>query len=104
MKNSPEFKEALDFFLMGVNKLVDEANLAHPREIKVSGGRKYLKLANYENGSDRPSSVYCFIDTTNGDVLKAASWNAPAKHARGNLFDESNGLAGMSWTGAAYLR
>jgi hypothetical protein len=40
----------------------------------------------------------------NGDVLKAASWRAPAKHARGNIFDEYDGLRNMNEYGPAYLR
>ncbi len=27
-------------------------------------------------------SVYCFVDLENGDVLKSASWKAPAKYNR----------------------
>ena len=48
-------------------------------------------------------SVYCFIDSTNGDILKAASWKAPAKTARGNIYDEDSILAGITPYGAAYL-
>jgi hypothetical protein len=52
----------------------------------------------------RDRSAFCFIDKATGDVLKAASWAAPAKHARGNIFDESNGLAKIGPYGPAYLR
>lgn len=50
------------------------------------------------------TSIYCFIDPTNGDVLKPESWSRPAKHARGNLFDASGGLERMGPHGPAYLR
>ena len=60
-------------------------------------GRRYMKVV-------REGSVHCFVDTTTGDVLKAASWSAPAKHARGNIFDEKNGLGWMGEYGPAYLR
>lgn len=33
------------------------------------------------------TSVFCFIEP-NGDILKAASYRAPAKGARGNVFTE----------------
>lgn len=49
-------------------------------------------------------SAHTFVDTTNGDVLKPASWKTPAKHARGNILDEHNGLRYMSSYGPAYLR
>ena len=62
-----------------------------------SQGRRYIKVI-------RGGSVHCFVDRTNGDVLKAASWKAPAKHARGNLFDKDNGLGSMGEFGPAYLR
>ena len=52
----------------------------------------------------RGDSVHCFVDFATGDVLKAASWKVPAKHARGNIFDESNGLKFMGPFGPAYLR
>ena len=36
-----------------------------------------------------------------GDLLKAASWNAPAKHARGNIID---GTAKYDKYGPVYMR
>lgn len=60
-------------------------------------GKRYMKV-------NRGSSVHCFVDITNGDVLKAASWKAPAKHARGNIYDDAYGLKAMGEYGPAYLR
>ena len=34
-------------------------------------------------------SVYCFIDRSNGDLLKAAGWKTPAKGKRGSIFNEN---------------
>lgn len=66
-------------------------------------GRKYKKIVRTDaNGSGR--GVHVFVDTTNGNVLKSASWSAPAKHARGNIFKADNGLNCMGAYGAAYLR
>ena len=39
-----------------------------------------------------------------GDIFKPASWNAPAKHARGNIYDESKGMSQMNPYGPNYLR
>ena len=50
------------------------------------------------------SAAWAFVDRTNGDVLKPASWNAPAKHARGNILDGQNGLGSIGPYGPAYLR
>lgn len=35
----------------------------------------------------RDSSVHCFVDIETGEVLKAASWLAPAKGARGSIYN-----------------
>ena len=62
-------------------------------------GRKYLKII-----SD--NSVWGFINLKNenfkeGDILKAANWNAPALNkARGNIFNDNYEI---SWTGPKYL-
>jgi hypothetical protein len=60
-------------------------------------GKKYVKIM-------RNTSVFAFVDMTNGDVLKAASFRAPAKKARGNIFDASNGMSMMTPQGPQYLR
>ena len=66
-------------------------------EFTYKNNKKYVKVI-------RGGSVHCFVDKTNGDVLKAAGWKAPAKHARGNIFDSNNGLGSMTEYGPAYLR
>jgi hypothetical protein len=71
-------------------------NMAH-EEFRVNKGRRYMKVI-------RGGSVHCFVDRTNGNVLKAASWSAPAKHARGNIMNDDNGLNCMGEYGAAYMR
>ena len=63
------------------------------------GGRKYAKII--RTGQ---SMVYCFVNKENGDILKAASWAAPAKHARGNIFDADGGKSALGPYGAKYLR
>jgi hypothetical protein len=65
--------------------------------IHANDGRRYIKVI-------RSDSVHAFIDKTNGDVLKPATWRAPAKHARGNIFHEDNGQGCMGPYGPAYLR
>ncbi len=66
-------------------------------QFTISTGSRYIRI-------DREHSVHCFVDRTNGDVLKPATYKSPAKHARGNIFDESNGLSRMTEFGPAYLR
>lgn len=61
------------------------------------GGRRFQKI---EHGTH----VYCFVDLTNGDVLKAESYKKPAMHARSNIFAEDFGLSGVNEYGANYLK
>lgn len=101
-----DFEKALGTFVEGCQKKItdywveNEYKLEVP-VVAVGGGRKYIKIV---RGSFGSSSVHCFVNKENGDVLKSASWNAPAKIARGNIFNEDNGLNCMGQFGAAYLR
>ena len=72
-------------------------------DITLNVGRKFIKII-------RDNSVWGFVakaDGTHkgvpmkmGDVLKAASYNAAAKHTRGNIFDGKQDY--FSWTGPDY--
>jgi hypothetical protein len=69
-------------------------------------GSKYLKIIRED---DMNRSVHSFIVNTKtdkkfkyGDILKAASWNAPARNfARGNVFESVENIKkSVRWTGA----
>ena len=72
--------------------------------LTVKPGRKFDKVMN-------GSSVWGFIAKTDGvlkgvpyfvgDVFKAASWRAPAKHVRGSIFSSDTNW--FRWTGPNYL-
>lgn len=72
--------------------------------IETHKGSRYAKLVRKDSADARYGSVHCFVDLTNGDVLKAATFKAPAKHARGNLNDADGGRSAMNQYGANYLR
>ena len=68
-------------------------------------GRKYFKVVAMEWVDDakygrinaapagyQPKHVHAFVDKTTGDVFLPASWNAPAKGARFNLFENKEAL------------
>jgi hypothetical protein len=108
---TPQFQS----WLTGANKVLEDhrqqsfPNL--PKELLVaSEGERYIKVSRISENVDpqthRPivNSAYGFIDRTNGDVLMAASWRAPAKHARGNILNPDNGLPCVGPYGIAYLR
>ena len=53
----------------------------------IETGRKYHKIIMEVPNTNRPPSrsVHAFVDKKTGDVYKAASFKAPAKHVRFNL-------------------
>ena len=81
--NYPEYaREQLDAIENGT------ANLY---KFVVKTGKRYYKIVQQEfetwekskyYGQYRDGSVHCFVDKETGDVFKAASWAAPAKHVR----------------------
>jgi len=94
------FDEALESF-RAVSEQVRREHFAHsgfrfavPGVEVVKGGRKYVKLVtveyNPENGEKGAKrSVHAFVDRATGDIFMPASWKAPAKHARGNIFRDA---------------
>jgi hypothetical protein len=62
-------------------------------------GRRYAKVVVTDEGN---RSVYCFVDTTTGDILKAANWKAPAKGVRGSIYAEDHGASAVTAYGAVY--
>lgn len=107
-----DIKKAVEMFVKGAQKKVDDdyrknyPNLKPPIIMAKKGGRYYRITKKEQTGSG--NSAFAFIDAkegpTFGDVLKPASWKAPAKHARGNVFDGSWGLKFVSSYGPAYLK
>jgi hypothetical protein len=70
--------------------------------ITVDWGRKYARIVKETAGQ---KMVHSFIDLSNGDILKAASWAAPAKRARGSVFDDNYGVgSAVNVYSAQYLR
>jgi hypothetical protein len=63
-------------------------------------GKRYARIVSTGYGA---RSVHCFVDLINGDILKAASWRAPAKHARGNIWDNDGGRSALTPWGVRYL-
>ena len=81
--NYPEYaREQLDAIENGTANLM---------KFVVKTGKRYYKIVQQEfetwekskyYGQYRDGSVHCFVDKETGDVYKAASWSAPAKHIR----------------------
>lgn len=102
------YKEALSKFLLSWETLITEdrnqlklkigmANYSIGINFQIKYGRKYDKVI-------VDNSVYGFIDKSNGDILMASSWVAPAKNgARGNIFSD-NPLNAVTAYGVKYKK
>jgi hypothetical protein len=53
-------------------------------EYQIQTGKKYARIVMNDGGR----SVHAFVNLSNGDVYKPASWQAPVKDARYNLMLE----------------
>ena len=76
----------------------------------IESGRKYHKIVMEVPNNNRPPSrsVHAFVDKKTGEVYKAASFKAPAKHVRFNLLlikDREWLLENADWAGGyLYMR
>ena len=107
--NKKMYDSAISDLLIGINNKYKSWNPSKTYKpdgmvLSISPGRKFDKVIH-------DNSVWGFVAKTDGvlkgipyfvgDVFKAASWAAPAKHVRGSIFaTEQNWFA---WTGPNYL-
>lgn len=75
----------------------------HGNVFTVDIGKKYARVI--RSGAIGVSrSVHCFVNITNGDILKASGWKAPAPNGkRGSIFD-ADPMECMNEYGTKYLR
>mgnify|MGYP005830199853 CR=1 FL=1 len=97
----------LDAFLGKCQVLVDEhmKQYSWEQKLTVTKGRKYDKIISEDmHDEERRNSrrVWAFVDKTNGDILKPESWKKPAKHARGNIYEDDCMLF-VYHSGPAYM-
>ena len=72
------------------------------KKIKTYEGGRYIKVATFY-GDNCGESVYAFVEKETGAIFKPAGWKAPAKHARGNIFDQ-NPISCCNPHGVKYLK
>ena len=70
-------------------------------------GKKYLRISTFRfqesRGKSYPERVFFFVDLSNGNLLKPATYKAPElKNPRGNVFDKDI-LTKMSPYGVKYV-
>ena len=64
-----------------------------------SRGKSYYKIIKSDHDI-RSDSVHAFVNKKNGDIYKPASWNAPYKQARYNIWTQFDKLLNdCEWTG-----
>jgi len=100
MTMNEEFEAKLAAFIAKCQEIVDKTYKG-TQKLSVMVGKRYVRVVTSNVNVTNSASVYCWVDQTNGDVLKSASWKAPAKHARGNIYGD---VSHLSAYGAAYLR
>ena len=69
-----------EYHAASIEKLITGSDEALP-EYVISEGKKYYKIVMQDN----QRSVHAFVNKSNGDVYKAASWASPVRDARYNL-------------------
>ena len=108
-KNGLSFDEAMDTLLVKIqedyNKWGSRANIDKKMDLSLKPGRKFIKVVH--NNSvwgfvAKVDGVHKGVPMLKGDILKAATWSAPAKHSRGSIFDKEMHKS-FSWTGPNYL-
>jgi hypothetical protein len=114
-KNFTPFEEALEDFRATAEGVLrdhfarNDFTFAVPHiEIK-KGGRRYVKLERTESdpktGENRGQRfVHSFVEKATGDIFKPATYRAPAKHARGNIYRGNGADALDDAANVRYLR
>ena len=105
-KNGLSFDEAMDSLLLQIQVAYDNwTDNGKTLDLSLKPGRKFIKVVE----GTRVWGFVAKVDGTHkgvpmlkGDILKAATWRAPAKHSRGSIFD-SEMHKSFSWTGPNYL-
>ena len=105
-KNGLSFDEAMDSLLLNIQVAYDNWNdNGKTLDLSLKPGRKFIKVVEGTRVWGfiaKVDGVHKGLPMLKGDILKAATWRAPAKHSRGSIFD-SEMHKSFSWTGPNYL-
>jgi hypothetical protein len=101
-----DFTVALQSFIekasyMIENHIKENYTFVSAGKLEFTEGNRYVKIIKVEASQSR--FVWAFVDKKTGDILKPASWKAPAKGVRGNIFNDDP-LKGIGPYGPHYLK
>ena len=110
---NPEFHKRVEVFVDVCDQLLAKDILnwnykmrqeGYTESIEVKQGKKYIKLIKHENGSR--SSLFGWIDMSNGDVLMGHTYNSPSesekRNPRSNIWNGQYGTDCVSSYGVGY--
>ena len=108
-KNGLSFDDAMDNLLVKIQEDYDKwgsrSGINKKMDLSLKPGRKFIKVV-HDNSVwgfvAKVDGVHKGLPMLKGDILKAATWRAPAKHSRGSIFDKEMHES-FSWTGPNYL-
>ena len=105
-----DFDSALDTLVENIHKnyagwsgRVEYSSGTERVNITIKPGRKFIKIIRVNSTWGfvaKEDGMHKGVPMKAGDVLKAAGRSAPAKHTRGNIFDNKQDY--FSWTGPDY--
>lgn len=83
--------ESLALFIAATQAMINEYYAAHFAQnavptLEIMTGPKFYRVVRVSPGE---RSVFCFIEKSTGNILKAAGWKGPAKTARGSIYYET---------------
>ena len=95
MPNTTEFETALATWLAAAQQVITDHDARYDFDfgtnLVLERNRKYIRVVRADRSSSR--SAHCFIDKTDGNVYKPASWKGPIKNfPRGNIFTTRIGV------------
>jgi hypothetical protein len=107
-KNGLSFDDAMINLLFKIQESYSSWNgnsMDRKLDLSLKEGRKFIKVVEGTRVWGfiaKVDGVHKGLPMLKGDILKAATWRAPAKHSRGSIFD-SEMHKSFSWTGPNYL-
>jgi hypothetical protein len=113
VKTGPEVIVRIGQFVTALEAYCNEVSTVkhiYSHVIEAQIGKKYARIVRRDKWPDQEptgGSAHCFIDLSNGNILKADGWKKPAPQVRGNIFKEDFDIGqgkAVGEFGAAYLR